>query len=122
MKNSLSFKNANTILYCHKWRETAAFYQDVLNLPVTFASDWFIEFQLVGTAHLSIANADRATISSSHGAGITLTLQVESADEAWKQLSKLGLRLESVRDHVWGACVFYLFDPEGHRLEIWSSK
>ena len=121
MKNSLSFKNANTILYCHKWRETAAFYQDVLNLPITFASDWFIEFQLVGTAHLSIANADRATISSSHGPGITLTLQVESADEAWKQLSKLGLRLESVRDHVWGARVFYLFDPEGHRLEIWSS-
>ncbi len=121
MKNSLSFKNANTILYCHKWRETAAFYQEVLNLPITFASDWFVEFQLVGTAHLSIANADRTTISS-HGAGITLTLQVESADAAWKQLSKLGLRLESVRDHVWDARVFYLFDPEGHRLEIWSSK
>jgi len=113
-------KNANTILYCNKWPETVAFYRDFLKLSITHKSDWFVEFQLVGTAHLSVAKAARATIKSSLGAGITLALQVEDADEAWRQLAGFGLQLEPVRDHSWGARVFYLFDPEGHRIEIWS--
>lgn len=120
MNNKLSFKNANTILYCERWPETVAFYQDYLQLPITYASDWFVEFQLVGAAHLSIAQATRATVKSGAGAGITITLQVESADAARQQLSHLGLPVEAVRDHPWGARVFFLFDPEGHRLEIWS--
>ncbi len=120
MKNNLSLKSANTILYCKKWPETVAFYQHNLKLPVTFASDWFVEFQLAGAAHLSIANEKRATIKSNQGAGITLTLQVEKADETWQQLQNRGLTLEPVRDHAWGGRSFYFYDPEGHRLEIWS--
>lgn len=122
MTNKLSIKNANTILYCKKWRETVVFYQEYLQLPVTFASDWFVEFQLAGTAHLSIANEERATIKSNHGAGITLTLQVDNADEAWQQLHHRGINVEPLKDHAWGARVFYFYDPEGHRLEIWSAK
>ena len=121
MKTPLAFKSANTILYCQRWRETVAFYQNELNLPVTFASDWFVEFQLGGTAHLSVADEKRASIKSSQGAGITLALQVESADETWASLQRQGLNLEPVKNHAWGARVFYFYDPEGHRLEIWSS-
>lgn len=116
-----SLKSANTILYCKNWSETVAFYQRDLGLPITFASDWFVEFQLTETARVSIADEKRATIKSSGGAGITLTFQVESADETWQDLHNKGLTLEPVRDHAWGARVFYLFDPEGHRLEFWSS-
>ena len=119
---NLTLKSANTILYCKKWSETVAFYQHELGLPITFASDWFVEFQLTDSAHVSIADEKRATIKSGDGAGITLTLQVESADETWQYLYDKGLSLEPVRDHAWGARVFYLFDPEGHRLEFWSPK
>ena len=122
MLGKLLFKTTNTILYCEKWSKTVAFYQNDLGLPITFASDWFVEFQLTETAHISIANEQRATIKSSGGAGITLTLQVESADETWQHLHDKGLTLEPVRDHAWGARVFYLFDPEGHRLEFWSPE
>lgn len=120
MTNSLLLKSANTILYCKKWPETVAFYQHDLGLPMTFASDWFVEFQLTNTAHISIADEKRATIKSAGGAGITLTLRVESADETWQYLHHKGLTVEPVRKHAWGARVFYLFDPEGHRLELWS--
>ena len=120
LKNPLAFKSANTILYCQRWRETVEFYQNDLKLPVTFASDWFVEFQLDGAAHLSVANEKRASIKSSQGAGITLTLQVESADETWAYLHQQGLNLKPVKNHAWGARVFYFYDPEGHRLEIWS--
>jgi uncharacterized glyoxalase superfamily protein PhnB len=98
-----------------------AFYQNDLQLTVTFASDWFVEFQLGGTAHLSVADERRASIKSSQGAGITLTFQVESADETWTYLQGQGLQVEPLKNHAWGARVFYFYDPEGHRLEIWSS-
>jgi catechol 2,3-dioxygenase-like lactoylglutathione lyase family enzyme len=122
MENLLSLRSANTILYCQKWRETVAFYRHELKLPVMFESDWFVEFRLAGAAHLSIADEARASIKSSHGAGLTLTMQVVDADEVWEQLHQNGLRVEPVKDHAWGARTFYFYDPEGHRLEIWSEK
>ena len=67
---NLTFKTTNTILYCQKWSETIAFYRDKLELPILFASDWFVEFELDTTARLSLADEQRAKIKSSHGAGI----------------------------------------------------
>lgn len=122
MADHLSLKSANTVLYCKEWRETVAFYKHRLKLRIAFASDWFVEFRLAGAAHLSIADERRATIKSSGGAGITITLQVDSADETWQYLSDNGLTPEPVRNHPWGGRVFYFYDPEGHRLEIWSLK
>lgn len=120
MALAASITATNTILYCRKWQETVAFYRDALNFKITMSSSWFVEFQLAGSAHLSIADERRATIKSSGGAGITLTFRVDSADETWTQLSTRGLSLGPIKDHAWGARVFYLYDPEGHRLEIWS--
>lgn len=121
MPERLSISSANTILYCKKWQETVDFYQNRLNLPVTFVSDWFVEFQLGEAAYLSVANATRTTIQSSYGAGITLTLKVDSADKAWQLLKHKGIAVESIKD-IWGARVFYFYDPEGYRLEVWSLK
>ena len=121
MPDRLLINSVNTILYCNKWQETVDFYQNRLNLPITFVSDWFVEFQLGETAYLSVAKATRAKIQSSQGAGLTLTLRVESADEAWQILKHNRIAVESIKD-VWGARVFYFYDPEGYRLEVWSSK
>jgi len=114
-------KTANTILYCRAWEATVAFYRDRLHLPITYASDWFVEFELTPGARLSIADERRATIQSSGGAGITLTFEVDDADAAWQTLHAAGIAVGAVKDHAWGARVFYLRDPEGHRLEVWSS-
>jgi catechol 2,3-dioxygenase-like lactoylglutathione lyase family enzyme len=122
VKPSLVFKTTNTILYCQKWPEMVIFYRDKLKLAVTFASDWFVEFEAGAAARLSVADERRAKVKSSQGRGITLTLEVESADAAWVELHGRGLELEPVRDHPWGARTFYFYDPEGYRLEIWSSK
>lgn len=122
MAGIFPLKNTNTILYCKKWQETVDFYKNRLRLPVNFASDWFVEFKLTRTSHLSIADERRASIKSSGGAGITLTLQVEDIKEAWQHLHNSSLTLEPVREHSWGAHVFYFLDPEGHRIEVWSSK
>jgi uncharacterized glyoxalase superfamily protein PhnB len=120
LKNRLSIKRANTILYCRHWQETVDFYHHKLGLPVTFSTDWFVEFDLGSGALLSIADEAQATISSGRGAGITLTFQVGNADEAWRTLRDSGLAVGPLKDHPWGARLFHFFDPEGHRLEVWS--
>ncbi|MCP4268982.1 MAG: VOC family protein [Candidatus Brocadiaceae bacterium] len=122
MANAFSPINANTILYCKKWQETVDFYKNKLGLSITHDSDWFIEFKLTETAHISVADERRASIKSGGGAGITLALQVESATRAWEYLRGNGLEIDPVKDHPWGARVFYFFDPEGHRIEVWEPK
>ena len=122
MTNIFPLKTANTILYCKKWQETVDFYKHHLKLPITHDSDWFIEFKLTETAHISVADERRASIKSSGGAGITLALQVEDIAGTRQFLCDSGLEIDPVREHPWGAQVFYFFDPEGHRIEIWSPK
>jgi catechol 2,3-dioxygenase-like lactoylglutathione lyase family enzyme len=120
VKPDFTFRRVNTILYCQKWAETVTFYQNDLELPLVFATDWLVEFYLGGTAYLSVADEQRATLKSAQGTGITISLQVDNADEVWAYLHHKGFKLTPVKNHTWGARVFYFFDPEGHRLEIWS--
>lgn len=113
--------SANTIIYCRHWRTTVAFYRDKLKLPVTSELDWFVEFGLNEGARLSIADQSRATINSSGGQGLTITLQVADLPATRQQLMDNGLLPTEIRPHAWGATVMYLVDPEGNRLEYWSS-
>ncbi len=117
----MKVKTANTIFYCRKWEESVRFYRDHLNLRVNFSTDWFVEFYLGTRSRLSIADEKRACIKSANGKGITLSLEVENIDHAWGVAEKAGITPTTIKKHPWDARVFYLLDPEGHRVEIWQS-
>ncbi|MFN3531287.1 MAG: VOC family protein [Candidatus Brocadia sp.] len=110
----------NTILYCNRWQETVSFYRNTLGLPVTFENDWFVEFKVTANAHLSVANEQRASVKSAGGRGLTLAFQVDEADAIWQSLTARGVNVGKIADHPWGGRAFFLFDPEGNRLEVWS--
>ena len=112
---------ANTILYCHHWAATVAFYRQLLGLPVGFENEWFVEFRLNDSAYLSIADASRASIAAVGGQGITLAWQVSNLAELHSQLQAAGVAVTLLRRR-WGAWVFYCHDPEGHRLEFWNDS
>lgn len=114
-----SILRANTILYCQQWRSTVTFYRDVLGLAVNHEADWLVEFHLPGLAYLSIADASRASIPSAQGHGLTLSLQVRDLDQSHALLGQSGTKVSAIRP-VWGARAFYLYDPEGHRIELWA--
>ena len=114
------FQSMNTVLYCRKWHETVDFYRDRLGLPVSFESDWFVEFRICESAFISIADERRARVKSAGGAGLTVTLRVDDADAAHARLGAAGVERGPVRMHPWGARLFHFHDPEGHRLEMWS--
>jgi len=114
--------SANTILYCSRFEATLVFYRDRLGFPVIFLAGWFVEFSLGGLSRLSIADESRASVKSCAGNGITLSLEVQDIDEIQKKLKISGCNPTAIKNHPWGAKVFYLHDPEGHRLEFWMRK
>ncbi|MDY6823650.1 MAG: VOC family protein [Thermodesulfobacteriota bacterium] len=113
---------ANTILYCRHWGQAVRFYRDYLRLPVLFEAEWFVEFGLTSTARLSIADEKRASVKSARGKGITLAMEVDDIRAVHVFLQQAGLRPTDIEPHVWQALFFYVFDPEGHRLEIWQIR
>ena len=114
-----NIKRTNTILYCRNWDAMVRFYRDVLNFVIHHQTDWFVEFQIVGNTYLSIANAACASIQSSDGNGITLSWQVEDVESAYYLLNEFGVKTSRIKS-IWGARAFYFFDPEGHRVELWT--
>jgi len=112
-------KRSNTILYCRNWEVAVKFYRDVLKFVINHESEWFVEFQLVDNTYLSIANAANASIKSVDGGGITLSRQVGDVEKIHHNLNQLGIKTSRIK-RVWESRAFYLFDPEGHRLELWS--
>lgn len=116
----MDLKTINTILYCRKWKETVGFYKTLLNLKVITSRDWFVEFRINETSRLSVADASRATVDSSDGKGITISLEVDDIQAVHAYLKKAGLHPAGIKDHAWGAKVIYLHDPEGNRLEFWA--
>jgi catechol 2,3-dioxygenase-like lactoylglutathione lyase family enzyme len=112
--------SSNIILYCRRWKATVHFYRDIWRLPVIFATDWFVEFRLTATSRLSIADEQRATVKSSGGTGITIALELEDIAAAHKLAQREHMRPTPIRRHPWNALLFHVFDPEGHRIELWQ--
>jgi catechol-2,3-dioxygenase len=117
----MQIKSANIILYCKKWEEMVAFYQIGLELPITVSTEWFVEFKLTGTSRLSVADESHTSIKSGNGKGITIGLQVVDIAIAQSKFQEAGLNPTAVRE-IWGAKAFYVFDPEGNRIEFWSGQ
>ncbi|MFP4572821.1 MAG: VOC family protein [Desulfobacterales bacterium] len=115
-------KTANTILYCTRWEETVSFYRDVLGLRINFSNDWFTEFLATDTSRISIADENRASVKSCGGGGITLALEADDIEASHRATKEAGAVPSHIKEHPWGARVFYVYDPEGHRVEIWQAK
>lgn len=112
-------ERSNIILYCHLWAETVRFYEERLELPVLVRKEWFVEFLLAPHSALSVADQSRTSVRSSRGEGITVSLNVADAASTRQWLIERGLEPEPLRS-IWGSSAFFLRDPEGNRLELWS--
>ena len=112
---------SNIILYCKQWEKTVRFYEQILDFEINFRSDWFVEFHIHDGSYLSIANEARSKINSAAGNGVTLTWRVDALQEAHAYLEQRGVSITAIQ-HKWGAQVCYMYDPEGHRIELWQEQ
>lgn len=117
--DAMIIRRTNTILYCSRWAATVAFYRDQIKLPILLQKAWFVEFQLTLDSCLSVADAARTSLDSADGAGITLSWKVDNIDAIYDRMVLDGIDAGPITV-TWGARGFYLFDPEGNRIEIWA--
>ena len=110
----------NTIIYCGQWADVVDFYRHRLGLRPTMERDWFVEFEIHTGAHLSVADASRATIAPGDGSGLTLSWRVADIEAARARLATRG-EVSAVRER-WDADAFVVFDPVGNRIEFWAPK
>lgn len=110
---------SNTIVYCERWSDVVAFYRDVLGLTVTMEREWFVEFELHSGAHISVADASRASIAAVNGSGLTLSWRVDDVDAVRARLIERGLDVPKP-EFRWGAPALFVFDPAGNRIEFWA--
>lgn len=111
---------SNIIFYCHEWPEVVAFYRNTLGLETTMETDWFVEFVLQPGAHVSIADASRASVAAGDGSGVTLSLLVNDAESARSRLIAHQVEVTPLR-MTWGSPAFFVSDPAGNRIEFWSN-
>lgn len=112
--------DSNTILYCERWADVVDFYRNKVGLTPTMERDWFVEFELHPGAHLSVADASRATVAPGDGSGLTLSWCVDDVETARARLMANDVEVSPVRKQ-WGADACFVFDPAGHRIEFWSA-
>ncbi len=115
----LRIVGSNTILYTDQWSELVDFYRTSLGLRTSMERDWFIEFELHPGAHVSVADAQRARITSSDGAGLTLSWRVEDPAATRDRLAANEIDASPIHQR-WGSSGFFVFDPAGNRIEFWS--
>lgn len=112
--------SSNAIIYCEQWSDVVDFYRHGLGLRPTMEREWFVEFELHPGAHLSVADANRATVAAGDGSGLTLSWHVDDVDEARSRLAARGIDVSALRTR-WGAHYFNAFDPAGNRIEFWAA-
>jgi len=120
-KATTHIRTINTILYCDLFEETVRFYKECLEFQEVLSKPWFVEFAVNPYARLSVADRKRTTMESSGGQGITITFQVDHLNSVHDRLKAMDLKPTDIMMHSWGAKLFHIHDPEGHRLEFWTA-
>lgn len=120
-KETTHIRTINTILYCDLFEETVRFYRECLEFQEVLSKPWFVEFAVNPCARLSVADRKRTTMESSGGQGITITFQVDHLNRVHERLKAMDLKPTDIMAHSWGAKLFHIHDPEGHRLEFWTA-
>lgn len=111
----------HTVLICEKWEECVSFYRNVLAFPVVDERERFVEFQVAPGARIGILRPLHPERPERSHDRVIVSICVVSVEEAHSELKARCPDLPPIRKHPWGARVFELRDPEGWRLEFWSS-
>jgi lactoylglutathione lyase len=117
------------ILYVNDFEKTMSFYKDILGLSVKMQHDTYVEFD-TGSTTLSINT--RESVKEITGLNVprenvtTQTFEVgfvvEDVEATVDMLRQNGVPI--IKEPVtkpWGQTVAYVYDPDGHFIEICSS-
>ena len=116
----VAVKSLHTVLLCEKWEDCVSFYRDVLEFPVVYERERFVEFRVTPHACIGILKPLHPDAPRPSHDRVILSICVEDIEEAHAELKARISDLPPPRKHPWGPRVFESRDPEGWRIEFWS--
>lgn len=110
------------ILFVRDLDEARGYYHDLLGLPISYESDWFISFR-IGTCALLSCNGRRDDYRrfGARPGGVRIEIRVDDVDAEHRRLSDLGVPFDfEPEDMPWGLRSCGSRDPEGYA--VWLSS
>ena len=83
---------------------------------------WKVRYDPLTNGHLAQGVHDNGNVDTVGAFGLILTWEVEDIIAARNLMISSGIKPSEISRHPWGAMVFYLRDPEGHRIEIGQTE
>ena len=103
------------VLYAGDVERTAAFYREVLGLPMIHKEDHVTHFD-AGTVRLAVHRREEGE-GAPPGDGFVV-FAVEDLDATCAELRRRGAEVQGPKRRPYGR-VAYLEDPDGHRIALW---
>lgn len=121
----MNIQQTGTILFTENFKECAAFYQDVLELPLLFTQDKG-DFKLacfdLGDAYLMVETGGVSCPSGKtvEQASTKLRLNVSDLNNAQAFLQNKGIKVD-INEYDWGSTMD-IYDPDGNPISIRDQK
>lgn len=120
--NPFKVESFHTILLCSKWDASVTFYREILQFGVVDEKPGFVEFEVAEGSRIGLIRASGGRSKGDVPIPLVLSFRVDDIEKIHRILSGRCKTITAIKEHPWGAFVFELKDPEGRRLEFWTSS
>ena len=120
MPQTLPIQSQITFFYYPELAPAAAFYEEVLGLPVVVDQGWARIYRVSGAAFLGLVAGEKGFHRPQERNAVLLTLVVDDAAAWYERLAAQGVTLLTGlrhREDLQLRC-FYLQDPGGYSIEV----
>jgi len=127
MINKIQIKGSFPVFIVEDLNKAKVFYINNFDFNIVFENEWYIHFVSNSGIQIGFMLPDQATQpdifhNTSNGDGVIFSIEVESAEEAYKNAKEnlLEIVLE-LKSEDWGQYHFCIKDPNGIYLDILQS-
>jgi len=127
MKNKIQIKGSFPVFIVEDLNKAKVFYIKNFDFNIAFESEWYIHLVSHSGIQIGFMLPNQSTQpdifhNRSNGDGVIFSIEVESAEEAYKnaKINSLDIVLE-LKSEDWGQYHFCIKDPNGIYLDILQS-
>ncbi|MGJ9457847.1 VOC family protein [Oceanobacillus sp. CF4.6] len=114
----MAVKLKNVFYSVANMKETSAFYENILGIPLQFIDrDQWTQFKVDG---VTFALGGPEEVPNELRTGAVVTFEVESLDEIKKKLEQNGIKVDEIRDMGDHGKTCYFYDPSNNIVQLYQ--